>query len=106
MSDEPVLDESAPDSLEPVAEAILRVHDREESSGAKEVPIDCVLDHLQRRYGMQAKNGDRQEIADVIHQYHGDLWVMGPRDGGTGMPTYVLVPEEMAYTIETDILDR
>jgi hypothetical protein len=31
---------------------------------------------------------------------------MGPREGEVGMPTHVIVPEEMAYTIEKDILER
>lgn len=107
MSDDAILDESAPDELEPVADAILRVHDRVESSGAKEVPMERVLDYLERRYGMEAKDGgDRERVAEVVNAYHGDLWVMGPREGDVGMPTHVIVPEEMAYTIEKDVLER
>jgi hypothetical protein len=98
------------DDLEPVADAVLRIHDRMESTGARQVPTERVLDYLHRRYDLQVTTGgseDRERVADVLNHYHGDLWVMGPRDeSDVDLPTYVIVPEEMAYTIEKEILDR
>jgi hypothetical protein len=103
------------DDLNAVADAVLRVHDRMESSGAKEVPVERILDYLTRRYDFDADPGGNgspaarsaeKRVADVLNEYHGELWVMGPRDNAVDLPTYVIVPEEMAYTIEKDILDR
>lgn len=101
------------DDLHAVADAVLRVHDRTESTGAKQVSIERVLDYLTRRYDFEAnmQSGvdaeSKQRVADVLNEHHGDLWVMGPRDDDSiGLPSYVIVPEEMAKTIEEDILGR
>jgi len=101
------------DDLQAVADAVLRVHDRMESTGAKQVSTERVLDYLTRRYDFEAnmQTGvdaqSKQRVAEVLNEHHGDLWVMGPRDeGGAGLPSYVIVPEEMAKTIEDDILGR
>ena len=102
------------DDLHAVADAVLRVHDRMESSGAKQVPTERVLDYLTRRYDFDAtvQSGgvdaaSQQRVADVLTEHHGDLWIMGPRDDSSvGLPSYVIVPEEMAKTIEEDILGR
>jgi hypothetical protein len=105
-----------PDDLTAVADAVLRVHDRMESSGAKQVPVERVLDYLTRRYDFDAAPGGdgtpaarsaEKRVAAVLNEHHGDLWVMGPRDESrVDLPTYVLVPEEMAKTIEDDVLER
>ena len=95
------------DDLEPVADAVLRVHDRMENDGAKQVPVERVLDYLQRRYDFRAEEKAAERVASVLHEHHGDLWVMGPRDeSNAALPSYVIVPEEMAYTIEKEILKR
>lgn len=96
------------DDLRAVADAVLTVHDRMESSGAKQVSTDRVLEYLARVHGFSERleSGDPMRLAAVLNEHHGELWIVGPREGDHDMPAFVLVPEEMALVIEEEVLGK
>lgn len=85
-----------------VAEAVLHCHDAMEGIGAKEVPTAHIMERLTQKHGF-ADPEDRPFVADVLSTYHGDLWIVAAHGDGS-LPPSVFLIEEMAGTIEWDVL--
>ena len=87
-----------------VAEAVLHHHDRMENTGAKDVPTERIYDALARKTGFGGEDG-RARLGRILRAHHGDLWIIKPQ-GDAALPSSVLLLEEMAATIERDVLGR
>ncbi len=85
-----------------VADAVLHCHDAMEGGEAEEIPTDRILTYLCQEHGF-AESEDRSFLGEVLHRYHGDLWIIGEQSAGP-LPTYVFLIEEMAGKIEWDVL--
>jgi hypothetical protein len=86
-----------------VAEAVLHCHDAIEGGEAEEIPAERIMKRLTHAHGFRAD--DRRFVGDVLEAYHGELWLIGEQDPGP-LPSYVFLIEEMAGTIEWDVLGR